>query len=182
MLRLIYKIIGRRDVIMKKLNRKGFTLIELLAVIVILAILVAVSVPAVTKYLTTARRGTYADNAQQAVSAVRNDVISQFGASSGVTYKINAGSCSVANETTKEDCSTASGVWTPSINELLEKKLKTSPYGKAYLDTSYIIVTANADGSYSYHVCLTDGVQGIDADEEVIDQNAVKALATCPAA
>ena len=32
---------------MKKLNKKGFTLIELLAVVVILAILVTVSVPAV---------------------------------------------------------------------------------------------------------------------------------------
>ena len=34
---------------MKKLNKKGFTLIELLAVVVILAILVTVSVPAVVK-------------------------------------------------------------------------------------------------------------------------------------
>ena len=38
---------------MKKLNKKGFTLIELLAVVVILAILVTVSVPAVVKYLGT---------------------------------------------------------------------------------------------------------------------------------
>ena len=35
---------------MKKLNKKGFTLIELLAVVVILAILVTVSVPAVVKF------------------------------------------------------------------------------------------------------------------------------------
>ena len=42
---------------MKKLlnNKKGFTLIELLAVIVILAILVMVAIPAVTKYLNSAR-------------------------------------------------------------------------------------------------------------------------------
>ena len=64
---------------MKKLNKKGFTLIELLAVIVILAILVAVSVPAVTRYLNTARKGTFADNAQSAISAVRNEVLANFG-------------------------------------------------------------------------------------------------------
>ena len=52
-------------------NKKGFTLIELLAVIVILAILVAVSIPAVTKYLETARKGTYTSNAQAAIRAIK---------------------------------------------------------------------------------------------------------------
>ena len=68
---------------MRKLkNNKGFTLIELLAVILILAILVAVAVPAVTRYLNTARQGTYASNANAALSVVRNDVIAK-----GITTK-----------------------------------------------------------------------------------------------
>ncbi len=123
---------------MKKLNSKGFTLIELLAVIVILAILVAVSVPAVTKYLATARKGTFADNAQTAISAVRNDVISKFETSGNTSYDLAA------------------------INALLEKKLNKSPYGKAYETDSYVSVTANADGSYSYSICIHDaGGNGI---------------------
>ena len=61
---------------MKKLNKKGFTLIELLAVVVILAILVTVSVPAVVKYLGTARRETYATNALRAIDAAKKKVLS----------------------------------------------------------------------------------------------------------
>ena len=93
---------------MKKVlkNRKGFTLIELLAVIVILAILVMVAIPAVTKYLNQARQGTFVDNAKSAISAVRNDVI------------ISGGN--------KQEYSLT------EINSLLEKKLITSPFGGKY--------------------------------------------------
>ena len=167
---------------MKKLNKKGFTLIELLAVIVILAILVAVAVPAVTRYLTTARKGTYADNAQSAISAVRNDVISQFGAAGNRTYYLN-GACikdSVkTSDTTKSACDTAGGTWQEVINDLLEKKLKKSPYGNDYDSNSYIQVTVQTDGSYKYHICLTDGTQGIDADEDAISDSSVQALTSC---
>ena len=60
---------------MKKLNKKGFTLIELLAVIVILAILIAVAVPAITRYLASARANTFKDNALSALEAVRKEKI-----------------------------------------------------------------------------------------------------------
>ncbi len=167
---------------MKKLNKKGFTLIELLAVIVILAILVAVAVPAVTRYLTTARKGTYADNAQSAISAVRNDVVSQFSNAGSRVYYLN-GACmkdgSKTSDTTKAACETASGTWQEGINDLLDKKLKKSPYGKDYDSNSFIQVIVQTDGSYKYHICLTDGTQGIDADEDAISDSSVTALTTC---
>lgn len=116
---------------MKKVlnNKKGFTLIELLAVIVILAILVMVAIPAVTKYLNSARQGTFVDNARSAISAVRNDVI------------ING-----ANDTE----------YTLSeINELLEKKLVTSPFGECYCSDSKVTVSYT-DGAAEYSIILKD--------------------------
>ena len=53
---------------MKKLNRKGFTLVELLAVIIILAIVVGITIPAV---LTTIR-GTREKAFQSSVDEVAN--------------------------------------------------------------------------------------------------------------
>ncbi|MGN1268532.1 MAG: type II secretion system protein [Candidatus Aphodocola sp.] len=163
---------------MKKLNKKGFTLIELLAVIVILAILVAVAVPAVTRYLTTARKGTYADNAQSAISAVRNDVISQFGAANNRVYYLN-GACikddAKTSDTTKSACETAGGTWNDGINSLLEKKLVKSSYGNNYKDDSYISVKYDpSTGAYLYHICLTDGTYGIEDDEADITDASVK--------
>ena len=116
---------------MKKLkNNKGFTLIELLAVIVILAILVAVAVPAVTRYLNTARKGTFASNAQAAISVTRNYVISE-----GIT--------------------TPSTINLANINELLEKDLEKSPYGNDYSANSYVYVTF-PNGEAAYSICLVD--------------------------
>ena len=118
---------------MKKVlkNRKGFTLIELLAVIVILAILVMVAIPAVTKYLNQARQGTFVDNAKSAISAVRNDVI------------ISGGN--------KQEYSLT------EINSLLEKKLITSPFGGKYCTESKITISYDEDtGAGSYSMILYD--------------------------
>ena len=134
-----------------KNNRKGFTLIELLAVIVILAILITVAVPAVTQYLNTARKGTFVTNAQSAMSAVRTDVISN-GVTSDSFYKVTT--------------DTVGGV---SINSLLEsgKALNKSTYDKSFMPTSFIQVKF-VDGVASYSICLVDaagnGIIAVDGD------------------
>ena len=126
---------------MKKLNKKGFTLIELLAVIVILAILIAVAVPAITRYLASARANTFKDNALSALEAVRKEKI------------INGGT------TTKYDLT--------AINNLLDKKLSNSPYGNPYTGAC-VTITSNTDGADTYSICLTDGKFGINDTEENI--------------
>lgn len=112
-------------------NKKGFTLIELLAVIVILAILVMVAIPAVTKYLNESRKGTFADNALAAIGAVRNEAVIE-GLPSGTTYYLD------------------------DINDLLEKKLLSSPFGQQYETGSYITINIADDGTTTYSMCLTD--------------------------
>lgn len=113
-----------------KNNKKGFTLIELLAVIVILAILVAVAVPAVTRYLASSRKDTYITNALKAVETVREDVAFS-GPTKSVYYDLT------------------------SINQLLDRKLSTSPYGAEYEDSSYVLAEYK-NGMFTYSICIVD--------------------------
>lgn len=131
---------------MKKTNKKGFTLIELLAVIVILALLVAIAIPAVTKYLNTSREGVFRDNAATAISAVRTYTIS--GGDQLDTYDID------------------------EINGMLERKLKKSPYGATY--SGYVKVQYNAEGSYDYSIYLTDGSSCIGTASEPVAEESLE--------
>lgn len=131
---------------MKKTNKKGFTLIELLAVIVILALLVAIAIPAVTKYLNTSREGVFRDNAATAISAVRTYTIS--GGDQLDTYDID------------------------EINDMLERKLKKSPYGDTY--SGYVKVQYNAEGSYDYSIYLTDGSNCIGTTSEPVTEESLE--------
>ena len=146
---------------MKKLNKKGFTLIELLAVIVILAILIAVAVPAITRYLAEARKGTFVDNAQAAITAVRDEeIISSIGTTS-VSY----------GDTKYIEVNGATVYKKAAINKLLEKQLKTSPYGNPYSENSYIKVTQASDGTYTFYVCLSDETYKVEGNENDLGKN-----------
>ncbi len=126
-------------------NKKGFTLIELLAVIVILAILVMVAIPAVTRYLNAARQGTFADNAKSAIGAVRNDVIMNGFGSTVTEADISGNTMTYGQD---------------AINNLLEKKLTTSPFGGAYKVVSIQVIqnpgSEDKEASYVYQMCLID--------------------------
>ena len=56
---------------MKKLNRKGFTLIELLAVIVILALILTLAVPAVLNIISDSNKDTAKIAAESYLNSVR---------------------------------------------------------------------------------------------------------------
>ena len=136
---------------MKKLlnNKKGFTLIELLAVIVILAILVMVAIPAVTKYLNAARRGTFADNANTAIGEVRKNFI--IDGQKKTEYSIN------------------------EINEFLEKDLLKSPFGACYCADSKVTVSYNGNSAI-YSIILKDSTgRGITSltEEKALDAEKV---------
>ncbi len=157
---------------MKKLNKKGFTLIELLAVIVILAILIAVAVPAITRYLAEARKGTFVDNAQAAITAVRDEMIISSIGTSSVSYP-NTTDGNPTKYDSKVNNVTSTVFLKDAVNMLLEKKLKTSPYGGKYTDNSYIKVTPAADGTYTFEICLSDGTHKISGTEENLSKTSV---------
>ena len=154
---------------MKKLNKKGFTLIELLAVIVILAILIAVAVPAITRYLAEARKGTFVDNAQAAITAVRDEMIISSIGTTSVSYPLTSDNKSTQYVSTDK----ATVFLKEAVNMLLEKKLKTSPYGGEYTKNSYIKVTPAADGTYTFEICLSDGTHKISGTEENLSKTSV---------
>ena len=106
----------------------------IIAVIVILALIVAIAIPGVTRFLQSARKGVYYTNAATAINAVKDDV-NFNGVSSDKVYTI-------------ED-----------VNTLLDTKLKESPFGVEYLENSYVKVTFDSNGYPTYSICLLD-IQG----------------------
>lgn len=64
---------------MKKLNKKGFTLVELIVVLVILGILAAILVPALTGYIDKAKQDKLKATTRQVVVAAQTVVSERYG-------------------------------------------------------------------------------------------------------
>lgn len=159
-----------------KQNNKGFTLIELLAVIVILAILVAVAIPSVTKYLNDARKGSMQNEAAELVTAARTYIVANNITTSG-NFIFDIGS--------------KKAYWVPTtgtqkeIENVVQKNLKNSPYGNEY-KAAYVEVTRNTStGASEFKLHLSDGIycfDGIDESVLSVDANLIsdtEAVKTC---
>ncbi|MDE5782351.1 MAG: type II secretion system GspH family protein [Lachnospiraceae bacterium] len=79
---------------MKKItkNNKGFSLIELIIVIAIMAVLVAIIAPNLTKYLGSSKKNTDKKNADELAAQIQN-CISDFESTDGNPY---LGACTIA--------------------------------------------------------------------------------------
>ena len=120
-------------------NKRGFTLIELLAVIVILAILLAVAIPRVTKYISDSRKDSYITTAKEFVETVTNNATSEM-------YELPL---------------SASDVTIVSINmvELQKGGNKSAYNGKWMNDSSYVAIVnvgTDIDPKYDFYIALTD--------------------------
>ena len=149
---------------MNKLNKKGFTLIELLAVIVILAVVLGIAIPAVSQYITKSRKNGYVDNLLQFVDAARK------GATLGDDYSLPV------------DNNHATVVKFSTLAVALEKGGSESSYGNPWVrgdekDESgnllgvgsfVVIVNSNTADSpkYDYYVVASDGkyVTGVSSE------------------
>ena len=110
-------------------------------IIVIIIIIAVIFVPfiistviatfAVSGQLDEARKGTFADEAQMAISATKNDFIMS---------NYNTNQCYNLDK----------------INTSLEKKLDTSPFGSTYSNTSYVKIEVTQPNTYNYYICLAD--------------------------
>ena len=150
---------------MKKLNRKGFTLVELLAVIIILAIVVGITIPAVLTTTSKAKGKAFKTAAQTAADWIdRQYQVARTGISEGGDDAVakldsnfinicgtNGSLCHERNFIPNED----SGITQDELNTLIPAVgLKTSEISKIELyinintGRSCVRLTAVAKGDY----------------------------------
>jgi len=121
------------------MKKKGFTLIELLSVIVIVAVLLLIVIPQVTKYITKARKDSFVATANDYVSAVRNDATSEM-------YELPI----ATNDIT-----------IVSFNLIkVENNRKSSPFNARWVDNNSYVAIINIgtdiDPEYEYYVASAD--------------------------
>lgn len=138
--------------IMKKINKNGFTLIELLAVIVILGVLLAIAIPAVTKYITSSKKSGYVVNAKEFINSARSEILA--GEYNAPVAK---------NEATV--------IYFNHLQPKLEKGGKTSSYGAEYTpDNSFVLIvnegTADKPDLKYYVAAKDDSGYGIGTGDD----------------
>lgn len=72
---------------MKKLNKKGFTLVEVIVVLVILAILIAIAVPSVMKYIDDAKDAQVMAQAKGFAQEIELTMIEELGKREATTWE-----------------------------------------------------------------------------------------------
>ncbi len=164
---------------MKK-NNKGFTLIELLAVIVILAILVAVAIPSVTKYLNDARKGSIQNEAAELVTAARTYIVANNITKSGnFVFNIGADKDNKSATWYAEPATGSANSTGVTIENVVQKNLIKSPYGNDY-NVAFVRVQTTAiagkPGEFNteFKLYLNDSVycfNGVEESELNKDEN-----------
>ena len=134
---------------MKKMNNKGFSLIELIIVIAIMAILVAIIAPNLTKYLGKSKKNTDKKNADEIASQVQT-TITDFETDEGSIF---SGSNTSGTITWSGKTASGSNFQTGFI-DLLNKNITSSTKSKenSSVNTTCTIVKSTSGDGYTITV------------------------------
>ena len=131
------------------MKEKGFTLIELLGVIIILAIILAITVPNVTKTLDRANKDMLEDNAKALLSIVKQTYVDYAG--SELYIDVTQPNLIVNGQDRGE----------------LDYKGEMPKYGCVKVDADGVAYIAVSDGQYcSYKVTETEGIKTDNLQED----------------
>lgn len=147
----------RRVDFMKKItkNNKGFSLIELIIVIAIMAVLVAIIAPNLTKYLGSSKKNTDKKNADEIASQIQT-CITDYETDNG--YLLNGSSMTIQWSSTGASSGnvTFDAILNSAITSATESKEVTNGYAKATLD-----MKNTSDAGQGYKITVTLGNQSV---------------------
>lgn len=150
---------------MKKItkNNKGFSLIELIIVIAIMAVLVAIIAPNLTKYLGSSKKSTDRKNADEIAAQVQN-CISDFESTDGNGYVISTGAASATINWSGNAVGTMTSIATPAtgndaFDDLLDDAITSDTKSKETGANATATITPKdtSDFGAGYTIAVTLG-------------------------
>lgn len=131
---------------MKKLNRKGFTLVELLAVIIILAIVVGITIPAVLSTVNSSKDKAFQTAAETAADWLDRQYQSYMIGDTSVSAVDSNYLSQCVTSGTAGDCSTSDGL----ITSAGLKTTNVSSLTATFSNGRYCVtITAKTGGDYA---------------------------------
>ncbi|MDR4066744.1 MAG: type II secretion system protein [Gemmiger sp.] len=130
--------------IRKMKNKKGFTLVELIVDLVILAILAALLVPALTGYIDKANKEKVIAECRMAVMAIQTESTSIYGEKGKVE---TADLTKAATDKAIRDLAEVSGFWAATVDE--SGKVTEVKYSNANWTVTYTAATGSAAAGYN---------------------------------
>jgi type IV pilus assembly protein PilA len=142
---------------MKKMNNKGFSLIELIIVIAIMAILVAIIAPNLTKYLGKSKKNTDKKNADEIASQIQTS-ISDYESQDEAGAILATGSLKMTwsgNTVTITGGTTSAPSGGQSLKDIVESNITSSTTSKEDKSkTTTATVTCETGGKYKIEVTV----------------------------